>query len=238
MKGSVKIMTKLLSTIITLGIISIWAPSSFAAAASKFAAHLSSATLIPKTNGTNWATLLHTTIKTPNKKDLLLGGSLVTSLFTTKKKVGASETKAEIQVRILVDGNEAEPGVVVYDKRIEKLTIELAPIVQSCVDTCTFDATDPMNPTCLPPPDGIITVQFECGLATEQTLDLFHKTAAAHHFNFVAANLNAGVHDVELQARVVTFTDDPANTAEGYVGKGSLTVEEVKAANGPGGIEF
>ena len=63
---------------------------------------------------------------------------------------------------------------------------------------------------------------------------------AAHHFNFVAANLPPGDHSVEVQVRVGSSTDAIAGSASATagVGRGSLTVEEVRATNFPDGIQF
>jgi len=63
---------------------------------------------------------------------------------------------------------------------------------------------------------------------------------AAHHFNFVAANLTPGVHTVAVWAKIETLTSSIAGLADAkaLVGKGSLTVEEVRATNSPDGIVF
>jgi len=52
-------------------------------------------------------------------------------------------------------------------------------------------------------------------------------------------NLPAGNHTVALQVRIGTIGTTPVDaTATATVGKGSLTVEEVRATNNPDGIIF
>jgi hypothetical protein len=63
---------------------------------------------------------------------------------------------------------------------------------------------------------------------------------AAHHFNFVVANLTSGEHMVEVWAKIETFASSIQGlaAAKALVGKGTLTIEEVRATNFPDGIEF
>src|SRR5207237_4685655 len=87
--------------------------------------------------------------------------------------------------------------------------------------------------------DGIIDVATE-GVVTDEMINLILETMAAHHYNFVVANLSSGVHRVELQCKIGTASGAIAGTASAMagVGRGSLTVEQVRATNLPGGIQF
>lgn len=78
--------------------------------------------------------------------------------------------------------------------------------------------------------DGLITFD-ECAL-TDEELNLIVSTEAAHHFNFVIDNLGSGVHVVQVEAMLERNTASGAGSAEasGFIGKGSLTVEEVRLA--------
>ena len=85
--------------------------------------------------------------------------------------------------------------------------------------------------------DGKITVLCECD-ATDEEIELILDTTAAHHFNFVAANLSSGVHTIDVKAEIVSATTSADADASAIVGPGSLTVEEVRATNSPDGIDL
>lgn len=205
----------------------------FAAPSAKFAANVSAVALIEQTTGTDgWQPVLRTTIKTPNQKDLLLGASFETGLYTQTKVAGkngelsTSTATATLKMRVLVDGQVVNPGEVTYDHRMQQLSAKLGGVIESCQDVSG---------------DGIIDVGTEC-VVTDEEIELILDTMAAHHFNFVAANLSPGAHAVEVQAMIdtgasATSGNDNAS-AKALVGKGSLTVEEVRATNSPDGITF
>ena len=216
------------------------ATSAFALASSKFAAEVSDLMLIPPpppTSGskdTPFRTVLSTMIKTPNKKDLLIGGSFETALFTQTQVTGkngstsTSSASATLEVRVLIDGQPfnkstgtgAFPPIVMYDHRAQTLSATLGGVIQSCTVNLVT---------------GVINVATDCTV-TDEMINLILETMSAHHFNFVAANLDPGVHTVEIQVRSGSTADtSPAGfgtaSATAGVGRGSLTVEEVRAIN-------
>lgn len=218
-------------TALAAALVALMASTAFAGPASKFAAQVSSIALVDRTQTTDgWSKVLETTIKTPNQKDLLIGASFETGLYTQTKvssKLGTSDTSnatATLTIKIEVDGVPAQPGVVTYDKRSQTLSATLGGIIESCQD---LDL------------NGIIDVATECTV-TDEEIELILDTLAAHHFNFVVANLTPGEHQVKAYAKIETSTASQSGSAEAkaLVGKGSLTVEEVKATNAPDGIEF
>jgi len=233
---------KLISFLSVVAVLATFgATPAFPLASSKFAAEVSDITLI-RNSSSNAApkTVLRTTIKTPNKKDLLIGVSLETALFTqtqVKSKGGTPDSasaSATLEVSVLLDGKRfnptdrsgAFPPKVVFDKRAQTLSATLGGF-QSCVD---------LNG------DGVIDVATECTL-TDEEIELILDTMAAHHFNFMAANLPPGNHTLEVQVGIGVDTSFGAGSASATagVGRGSLTVEEVRAINQvvPGaGIEF
>jgi len=175
---------------------------------------------------TGWTPILNTQIKTSQQKDLIIGVSLETGLVTktvVRSKNNVEDiawAEANVRVRVLVDGNEAVPGVVTYDKRYQELMAKFAGF-NNCFDANVDTVIDPLT---------------ECTLDPEE-LSLLLDTLAAHHFAFVLDDLGSGVHNVVVQAQVITDMGLAGSqlgeaTARGLVGKGSLTVEEVRLVKG------
>ena len=61
---------------------------------------------------------------------------------------------------------------------------------------------------------------------------------AAHHFNFILANLAPGDHTIVVQAEIKSNNTSQTGSSSAWatIGKGSLTVEEIRAVNSPEGI--
>lgn len=231
----------------------------------KFTASVSEIQLVPwdptdpgdDNEAFGWATVLVAHIKTPNKADLLVGASFETALFTrtlVKGKNGSKDTStadAKLLVRLVVTpAPEAEsvcPSEVVYDRRVQTLSAVLGGVIETCEDTGTFsvvyadggwtceETLDEGNPIL----DGVITVKCECDVLDEE-IELILDTMAAHHFNFVIQNLSSGDHTIEVQVKIETSGTKGEGDYEAYagVGRGSLTIEQVRATNSPDGISF
>jgi hypothetical protein len=195
----------------------------------KAAANVSSVALINQTPHTNsWDKVLSANIHTGSQKDLLIGVSLETGLYTdtlVKSSGGTKDTSnatTGIQIKVLVDGIEAAPGVVTYDKRSQTLSATLGGYFSECADDNE---------------DGITDILTECLLFPEE-IQLILDTMAAHHFNFVYANLPAGDHTIEVRAEIKSSTSSQTGSANALatIGKGSLTVEEIRGTNNDEGI--
>lgn len=156
-------------------------------------------------------------------KDLVIGLSFETVLMTetvvTSKGGNKSQSQADaaIEMVVYVDGKQAAPGEIVFDKRIQTLWAKLGGVL---------DCTDANL-------DGIISFD-ECNL-TEEEIGLILDTKAAHSFNFLAYDIGSGSHTIEAYAKlsfngeVVTGTGSAkANAA---LGKGTLSVWEVHGSN-------
>src|SRR5207245_4831276 len=180
-------MKKFISMIVVAAVLAAFgATSAFALASSKFAAEVSDLMLIPPpppTSGskdTPFRTVLSTMIKTPNKKDLLIGGSFETALFTQTQVTGkngstsTSSASATLEVRVLIDGQPfnkstgtgAFPPIVMYDHRAQTLSATLGGVIQSCTV----------------PAGGVINVALDCTV-TDEMINLILETMSAHHFN-------------------------------------------------------
>jgi hypothetical protein len=208
--------------------------SSFAYAevqGAKAAANVSSVALFSNADRTgthSFDPILTAKIHTGSQKDLLIGVSLETGLYTdtlVKSSGGVKDTSnatAGIQIKVLVNGVEAAPGVVIFDKRSQTLSATLGGYFGNCVDDNG---------------DGITDIFSECDLLPEE-IQLILDTMAAHHFNFVYANLPAGDHTITVLTEIkgTTSSQNGSATAYGTLGKGSLTVEEIRGPNNNEGI--
>ncbi len=174
-----------------------------------------------------WTTLLSNTIKTANQKDLFIGASFEVGLYTDTLVSSKNMTKdtstadAAVRVRVLLDGNElkpVEPGPVVYGRRIQTLSATLEGAIGLCL---TNDAT------------GGIIVNQDC--VTPEIIQLILQTMDAASFNFVAVDVPQGLHNIEVQAEIITATkvDTGSAVAKALVGKGSMTVESVRLIKDP-----
>jgi hypothetical protein len=157
-----------------------------------------------------WTTVHSQQIKTANAKDLFIDVALQTGIFTRTKselKTGGdtSTAQARVEVKVLVDGAQAEPGEVIFDKRVQTLNTEL------------YEAL--LNAAGSP----ISNIGY---------VELILETLQAHSFNFVKADVPSGVHTVTVQARVVSETSGSSATARGAVGMGSTAIECVRMIKG------
>jgi len=149
---------------------------------------------------TGWFDILSSQIKTGDPKDIVVDVSAETFLGTSAKLSGTdgSDALAEIQVRVLVDGQEAVPGPVTFDNRMLKLE---------------GDLTHHYEGALLPIDD--------------HWIEIFIDTAAAHAFNFAYEDLGSGVHTIVVQANLKTVTGGLKGTADAAIGKISVVVDEV-----------
>ena len=83
--------------------------------------------------------------------------------------------------------------------------------------------------------DGTVSIVVDPLCVLPETIELILETMDAASFNFVAVDVPQGVHTVSVQARIDTDTSVQTGTAsaEGLVGKGSMTVESVRLIKDP-----
>jgi len=198
-----------LIAVLVLMVGTVWAADSQPSA--KATAVINKLYAIPMTaaDSTEWVTVHSQQIKTANAKDLFMDVALQCGIFTRTKselKVGGDSSTAEgkIEVRVLVDSDVAEPGEVVYDKRVQTLNTELYQALMTSAGL---------------PIDNIGYVE------------LILETLQAHAFNFVIADVGPGVHTITVQAKVASSESGNA-TAMAAVGMGSTTIESVRMIKG------
>lgn len=196
----------------------------------------------------NWTTILNQTIKTPNQKDLIIDVSLETGLYTrtlvrSKRKSATdpdwdtSTAHAKVMVRVGVDGNYADgalnveqPGVafpraVTFNEREQTLSAKFMGIFTGeCLEVNQTTGNVTINYTCLEP----------------EELDLILNTLSANSFNFVAADLTPGSHNITVEAKIVAngAAEEGQYEAMALVGQGSVTIEVVRMIQGEDWLEL
>ncbi len=172
-----------------------------------------------------WRAILKNQLKTPNAKDLFINVSMEVGLLTdttVKSKLGVSDTSmadAGVEVRVLIDGNEALPGTVVFGRRTQTLTAVFQGLIAGCM------TADPLT--------GGVIIDEDC--VEPESLQLILKTMNANSFGFIQQDLKAGMHQIEVQARINLAASAQAGAANALalIGKGSMTVEEVRLVKSP-----
>lgn len=167
-----------------------------------------------------WTPILSNTLKMPNQKDLFMGVSLEVMLYTETTVLSKNATRdtstasSAVQVRVLVDGRVAEPGVVVFGRRSQTLSAVMQGIISGALSVDPLTGAVVVDPT----------------LVTPEEVSLILESSDAAHFDFVMDDLPAGTHKIEVQARVDLGEKAMAGSAvsRALVGKGCLTVEEVR----------
>jgi hypothetical protein len=222
---------KLGSIIITILAAAIATAPAHAIQGSKFSTTLSKTALMNETTDAS-AKVLKSFIHTSNKKELLIGVSLETGVYTQTKvkgKNGSSDESnawAGVNVTVFVDGFPAEPGTVTFNMREQQMSAVLGGVIESCAFTPTVNVDGTV--------DNSFTVEEDC-IVTDEEIELIQRTMSAHHFNFVAPNLSSGDHHITVKAEIASAIAGSAS-ATALVGKGSMTVESVRAINQDGGI--
>jgi hypothetical protein len=149
---------------------------------------------------TGWITILTAKIKTGDPKDLIIDVSAECSLVTNAKLSGTlgSEAIATILVRVMVDGVEADPGVVTFNNRVLKVEGDL---------THHY---------------GGLPLDID-----DHWFEIFLSTKSANAFNFCAEDVGSGVHTVVVQAMTHKEEKGLKGTANAYIGNVSAVIDEV-----------
>lgn len=192
----------------------------------KVSAQCSNVSLV---GGTDYVPIFTQVIRTPNNWDLFIDVSLECGLTTNTKVVSkqlakaVAEAEAIVMVRVLVDGVPAEPGEIIFARRHQTLIAEFAGDISGAI---------------IVNPDLSVTIDPE--LIEPEMLQLILDTMAAHSFNFIAPDVSVGDHTVVVEAKLyylaspegTVLEDETSAAADAYLGKGSVTIEEVRMVKG------
>lgn len=200
---------------------------------------------------------MHTSEQKDLAMDISLECGLVTRTRVKSKggTVDTSAAEAKVMVKVVVDEGtanerEAYPGEVTYCKRAQQLEAKFQGIFEgpaACVSQDPVTGEDIIDTSCLADnclaisETGTIIIDDTC--LTEEELELILDTLNANAFNFILDDLGAGDHTITVKAMVDTCTgtlsknDDGTYScidgtvdaeAKGFVGKGSMTVDEIR----------
>lgn len=203
-----------------------------------------------KPDGMQWRTVLKNTLKAPANRSLFIHGSLECGLYTrtvVRSRNGeraTSTASATVKARVLVNGQDASPGIITFCSRTQELTAVLQGLLTDAAgNSCLSTDMDPASPTF-----GTTFIDEDC--VRPEEIGLLLDTMNANAFNFVAPS-NGAVNTIEFQAMIATSVNvDPATTtekkrvttdptvtggeAEAYatIGKGAVLVEAVRMIQG------
>ena len=220
MKSKILILTLACLLVLSLAVV---AGASDSQPASKAAGQVLGFDILKKSSSeasstSEWKDIFTTSIKTANQKDLFVDVSLQSALFTdtTVKSKGmvkdTSTATAGVDVRVLVDGEEAKPGVVTFNERTQTLSATL----QGELDLVDANGNGIVDF------DELVVVDYE-----EVSLAL--DTVSANSFNFIQPDVLSGVHEIKVQAQINLGEEATNGSADAtaIIGAGSVTVEEV-----------
>jgi hypothetical protein len=199
---------------------------------------------------TDWQPILAKAIKTPNHKGLGVYVSLECGLTTktdVASKNGRKETsavEAGVEVRVMVDGEYAEPGPVTFCRRNQTLSATLGGILADL-------STDDPNDSCLfleeidvdgdgTPDETVVKIDTDC--VTPEEIELLLDTMAAHSYFFYYADAAPGVHMVTVDAKIDTqagadgeSTSVNDQQATATLGHGSMGINVIRLIHGDDG---
>jgi hypothetical protein len=225
-------MKKIAYAVAALGISTFVAGSAMAAPSSKSAVMFGggekglSALMNKSSEGA--ATIMSSTIKTAEQKDLAIDVSLECNLVTRTKVSGQKGSKstagaeASVEVAVFMDGTVmAEPGWVTFCDRTQELSATLGGVLEECVVT-------------VDPDTGVGGFTKDDCTFSDEDIELMLDTTTANSFNFILFDVGtAGSegHMIEVKTRISdsTYGDGTFDaSSNGYVGKGSVIVEEIQ----------
>ncbi len=174
------------------------------------------------------ATIMTSTIKTAEQKDLAIDVSLECNLVTRTKVSGQKGSKstagaeASVEIAVFMDGEVmAEPGWVTFCDRTQELSATLGGVLEEC--NVTVD-----------PETGVGGFTKDDCSFSDEDIELMLDTTSANSFNFILFDVGTNGtdgHVIEVKSRISdsTYGDGSYDaSSNGYIGKGSVVVEEIQ----------
>jgi hypothetical protein len=172
----------------------------------------------PQTSGStagDWTTVMTTTIKTPSGNDLIICPSFQCGLYTAttvNSKGGNSDTstaEASLQVQVLVDGQPAQPGPVIYNARTQTLSATLGGYLNNL------------------------------GILTAEQISLVLDTTSANSYNFAqSVGVGVHTVEVQTRVYLGVAYQNGSAVAQATCGVGTVTVESVRLVAKGATIDF
>jgi hypothetical protein len=160
-------------------------------------------------NANRWIDLAGTAIKMPNKKDLFMEVSLQCGMFKDTQTATPIDD-AGVQVRVLVNGVEAQARRIVYCRKTQALSPFAG--LQSCTNS-----------------SGEMFFS-SCSMSASERASVL-RSVVGNSFGFVLVNLTPGVYNIKVQARIDRGTSPESGPIRAVFGKGPTTVEDVRMIN-------
>jgi len=175
-----------------------------------------------------WQTVLEQELKMANNHDLLINAAFEVGLLTqttVSSKLMVTDTAtatASIKVRAVIDGIPAAPGEVTYGKRTQTLSATLEGAIANCLSVITNGA-------------GGLQIVLNTNCVQPEVIGFLEDSVSVNSFQFAAANLTSGFHNIQIQARIDALGDkqNGSFTATGLLGKGTLSAESVRMVKDP-----
>ena len=204
---------------------------------------------IAETGSGSWTPVFTQVIHTAQDHDIYISPSFEVGLTTNtavmsrKLARAIANAEAQVKVRVMVDDGEVAPGEVIYSKREQTLIAEFAGLYNMWDSECVQVTTNT---------DGLVTgIAFsdENTCFDAEYLQLILSTMAAHTFNFIATDVPAGDHTVQVQVMLDYDTGDgigiydrpeladelnqmPMSGSNAWIGKGSVLIDVVRMVKG------
>lgn len=181
-----------------------------------------------------WLEIASNGLHTSAQKDIFCTVSLEVGLYTNTFVASGGDdggngnngnggpksatSEAAVKVRVWVDDQLALPGEVVYGSRIQTLEANFQGFIEDCLEL-DENGNPVVNQECIEP----------------ETLRLILNTMHAASFSFVIPDPGVGNHTIKCEALLTNSTAASAGSSaasSAMIGKGSMTVEEVRMVQG------
>ncbi|QRK08689.1 hypothetical protein JQX13_00415 [Archangium violaceum] len=168
-----------------------------------------------------WKDLLHTTLTTQQRKNLVMVVALETGLHTEAPPPARGgpapgdgpSARGTLELRLLLDGTQVAPGPLVLAENTQNFMTRYGDMLGTCGD---IDK------------DGTV-YSSECIFSDEERRRVL-RALELHAVSFALDDIDTGTHDLRVQARITVTSQGASGSASAgaWIGRGSITIEEVR----------